>query len=57
MDMSVISIEALAKEFGQSLYERGFSRGVLRSLNPQQCSGVLETEHALLGLVGIHLKL
>jgi len=51
MDTSVISIEALAKEFGHSLFERGFSSGVLRSLKPQQCSGVLESEHAVLGLV------
>jgi hypothetical protein len=51
MDTSVFSIEALAKEFGHSLFERGFSRGVLRTLKPQQCSGVLETEHAVIGLV------
>jgi hypothetical protein len=51
MDMSVISIDALVKEFGESLFERGFSKGILNQFKPFQSTNVILGDHAVIGIV------
>jgi hypothetical protein len=51
MDASVISIQAMAKKFSQSLLQRGFSRASLKVLRPFQNSGLMASELAGLGLI------
>lgn len=51
MDTSSFSIEFLAKKFGYSLLERGFSNGLFKELGPHETLGVQETQGAILGLV------
>jgi len=51
MDMSVISIESLAKNFSQTLSSRGFYKGSLRQFLPYQSSGVLQINREVIGLV------
>jgi hypothetical protein len=47
MDSSVTSIEAMAREFGETLFQRGFSKGVLHEFRPYQTTDVF--------IVGKHL--
>lgn len=51
MDASVISLEAMAKNFSQSLLQRGFSVASLSVLRPYQNSGFLTSNLAGLGLI------
>jgi hypothetical protein len=51
METSSYSIEFLAKKFGYSLFERGFSNSIFKELGPHETIGVQETHGAVLGLV------
>lgn len=51
MDTSVISIEAMAREFGETLFERGFTKGIFREFKPYQTTDVLISEKAVIGIV------
>lgn len=51
MDTSVTSIEAMAREFGETLFERGFSKGIFYEFKPYQATDVLLSTHAVIGVV------
>ena len=51
MDSSVTSIEAMAREFGETLFQRGFSKGALHEFRPYQTTDVLCATHAVIGVV------
>lgn len=51
MDKSSFSIEFLAKKFGFSLFERGFSNSIFKELAPYETIDIQETHGAVLGLV------
>jgi ethanolamine utilization protein EutQ (cupin superfamily) len=51
MDTSIISIESRAKEFGETLFERGFSKGILMEFKHYQATEVLLAEKAIMGIV------
>ena len=51
MDTSVTLIEAMAREFGETLFERGFSKGIFHEFKPYQATDVLLSNHAVIGLV------
>ena len=51
MDTSVNSIEAMAREFGETLFERGFSKGIFHELRPYQTTDVLLATQAVIGVV------
>jgi len=51
MDTSVTSIEAMAREFGETLFERGFSKGIFHEFRPYQTTDVLLATHAVIGVV------
>jgi hypothetical protein len=51
MDTSVTSIEAMAREFGKTLYERGFSKGLFHEFRPYQPTDVLVAAQAVIGII------
>ena len=51
MDTSVNSIEAMAKEFGETLFVRGFSRSVLKDFKPYQSTDLIVGSNAVTGIV------
>jgi ethanolamine utilization protein EutQ (cupin superfamily) len=51
MDTSVTSIEAMAREFGETLFERGFSKGIFHEFRSYQTTDVLLATHAVIGVV------
>jgi ethanolamine utilization protein EutQ (cupin superfamily) len=51
MDTSVTSVEAMAREFGETLFQRGFSKGIFEEFKPYQTTDVLLATHAVIGLV------
>ena len=51
MDTSVTSIEAMAREFGETLFERGFTKGIFHEFKPYQATDVLLASHAVIGVV------
>jgi ethanolamine utilization protein EutQ (cupin superfamily) len=51
MDTSVTSIEAMAREFGETLFQRGFFKGIFQEFKPFQTTDVLLATHALIGVV------
>ena len=51
MDTSVTSVEAMAREFGETLFERGFSKGIFHEFKAYQATDVLVGAQAVIGLV------
>jgi hypothetical protein len=51
MDTSVTSIEAMAREFGETLFERGFSKGIFHEFKPYQSTDVIVGNDAVTGIV------
>jgi hypothetical protein len=51
MDTSVTSVEEMAREFGETLFKRGFSKVSFREFKPYQATDVLLATHAVVGLV------
>ena len=51
MDSSVTSIEAMAREFGETLFQRGFSKVIFHEFRPYQTTDVLLATHAVIGVV------
>ena len=51
MDTSATSIEAMAREFGETLFERGFPKGIFHEFKPYQATDVLLSTHAVIGVV------
>jgi ethanolamine utilization protein EutQ (cupin superfamily) len=51
MDTSVTSVEAMAREFGETLFQLGFSKGIFQEFKPFQTTDVLLATHALIGVV------
>ena len=51
MDTSATSIEAMAREFGETLFERGFPKGIFHEFKPYQATDVLVASQAVIGIV------
>ena len=51
MDTSVTSVEAMAREFGETLFQRGFSKGIFQEFKSYQTTDVLLATHAVIGVV------
>jgi len=51
MDSSVTSIEAMAREFGETLFDRGFSKVIFYEFKPYQTTDVLFVTRAVIGVV------
>ena len=51
MDMSVTSVEEMAREFGETLFIRGFSQGLLKNFKPYQSTDLVVGSNAVTGIV------